>query len=70
MIDYKSLLREFGEVLSDATGPYTAGSLFSVRFQDANPRNNLRLQGTFLTVEQSEGTAWKIIACHSNWETK
>jgi len=70
VFDDKPLLRKFGEVLTDATGPYTAGSLVSVRFQGANPRNNLRLQGTFLTVELSDGATWKIIASDSNWETK
>ena len=70
VFDDKPLLRKFGEVLTDATGPYTAGSLVSVRFQGANPRNNLRLEGTFLTVELSDGASWKIIASDSNWETK
>lgn len=54
-------------------GTYEAGkSLVSVIYRGANPRNNLRLQGTFLTVElqDSSSSQWKIVASDSNWETK
>jgi len=36
-----------------------------------NPRNNLRLQQTFLTVDfQTSDGNWKTVATDSNWETK
>lgn len=71
VFDDKPLNKEFGQVLSDAKGAYIAGnSMVSVTYQGANPRNNLRLQDTFLTVERQEASAWKVIASDSNWETK
>merc|ERR1711957_536954 len=68
----KPLFQHFGEVLTDAEGPYTAGkATVSVTYRGANPRNNLRLQGTFLTVEREGGSSgWTIVASDSNWETK
>jgi len=46
--------KHFGQVLTDVNTqtPYSAGSSVSVQFVGANPRNNLRLEGTFLTVDQ------------------
>ena len=43
---------EMGDVLADAAGPYTAGTdVVAVSFIGACPRNNLRLQGTFLEIQ-------------------
>jgi len=68
VFDNKPLSKDFGQVLSDARGPYIAGTaIVSVKYQGANPRNNLRLQDTFLTVVRQDG---KVIASDSNWETK
>jgi neutral ceramidase len=71
IFDDKPLANHFGQVLEDAKGPYTAGSsIVSITYQGANPRNNLRLQDTFLTVELAAGNTWKAVASDSNWETK
>lgn len=73
IFDDKPPWQDFGQVLTDAKGPYEAGkSLVSVMYRGANPRNNLRLQSTFLTVELQDSTSagWKIVASDSNWETK
>lgn len=49
---------EFGQVIQDALPLYRPGDIASVTFQSANPRNNQRAQGTYLTVErqQQDGT--------------
>jgi len=72
VLDDKPWFKEFGQVLTDAKGPYTVGeSTVSVRFQGANPRNNVRLQGTFLEIDRLlDGDSWKTVASDGNWETK
>lgn len=60
----------FGEVLTDALEQYYAGSRVKVKFCGANPRNNLHLEGTFLTVERlKNGTQWEVQATDAHWET-
>ncbi|KAH8926210.1 Neutral/alkaline nonlysosomal ceramidase [Atractiella rhizophila] len=43
--------KNFGDVLTAPNATYTKGSRVTVKFQAAVPRNNLRLDQTFLTVE-------------------
>jgi len=53
--------------------PYTAGTdSVKVTFISANPRNNQKIQGTYLTVEkqQSNGKTYKTVATDGDWETK
>lgn len=42
----------------------------TVAFITADPRNNLRTNETYLTVERREGAAWRVVFDDSNWETK
>ncbi|KAJ7203478.1 ceramidase [Mycena haematopus] len=50
--------RHFGQVLQDVNTaePYQAGETVFARFVGANPRNNLRLEGTFLSVDRLDST--------------
>jgi len=50
----------FGKLKTDVstTVPYTAGETVFATFVGANPRNNLRLEGTFLSVDQLVNDAW------------
>lgn len=43
---------DFGTVLAQPNDTYAIGAVVNVTFQGANPRNNLRLEGTFAAVEQ------------------
>jgi len=64
------LSEHFGKVLTDALDSYYAGSRVKVRFCGANPRNNMRLEGTFLTVDKLvSGDHWQVVATDANWET-
>ena len=48
----------FGDLLEDvAEGTYEAGSTAKAVFWSACPRNNVRLEGTFLAVERQNKTA-------------
>ncbi|KAF1972669.1 neutral ceramidase precursor [Bimuria novae-zelandiae CBS 107.79] len=59
----------YGKVLTDVAGTSTRGSLVRAVFQGANPRNNLRLEGTFTAIEKqnSDGT-WTQIRDDKDWE--
>ena len=64
--------RRFGDVLLDANPLYLPGSEVVVIFVSGNPRNDLQLEGTFLTVERFDNATsqWELIATDANWETK
>ncbi|GJJ12006.1 hypothetical protein Clacol_006244 [Clathrus columnatus] len=60
----------FGQVLSDVQSqPYSVNQTVSVQFVGANPRNNLRLEGTFLTVEQFVNNEWVVVRTDSHPST-
>lgn len=73
---------KFGDVVEgkDVLSQYevTAGDSkavsVSVTFHSANPRNNHRTQGTYLTVEKKVVHAvksqWEVVAVDGDWETK
>ncbi|GLB38061.1 putative neutral/alkaline non-lysosomal ceramidase, C-terminal [Lyophyllum shimeji] len=63
--------KKFGDVLIDVnkTALYHAGDTVSAQFVGANPRNNLRLEGTFLTVDQLVSGQWKAIRSDSHPST-
>lgn len=57
-------------MLTDALDTYYTGSRVKVRFSGANPRNNLRLEDTYLTVDRLvNGSRWQVVATDGNWET-
>ena len=60
----------FGQVVTDAPKTATAGQLISATFQGANPRNNLRLEGSYAYIQQqdSSGGAWHNYKDDSDWE--
>ncbi|KAH7383787.1 neutral ceramidase precursor [Pyrenochaeta sp. MPI-SDFR-AT-0127] len=61
--------RSFGQVTKDVSASYIRGAVISVTFAGANPRNNLRLEGTFAAVEKrnSDGT-WTQVKNDEDWE--
>ncbi|KAI9769228.1 MAG: hypothetical protein M1840_004357 [Geoglossum simile] len=60
--------KSFGEVITDADPSYAKGSIASVTFVGANPRNNLRLEGTFVAVEkQNEDGSWTAVRDDNDW---
>ncbi|EMD86451.1 hypothetical protein COCC4DRAFT_49743 [Bipolaris maydis ATCC 48331] len=61
--------RSFGQVTKDVASSYARGALVSATFVGANPRNNLRLEGTFASVEKqaADGT-WTQVKNDEDWE--
>jgi neutral ceramidase len=60
----------FGSVRRDAEAAYRRGKRVSVRFWGANPRNDPRIQGSFLEVQRREADgSWTPVAHDWDWET-
>ncbi|KAH8624143.1 Neutral ceramidase 2 [Alternaria alternata] len=61
--------RSFGQVTKDVLPTYARGATVSATFVGANPRNNLRLEGTFASIEKqnSDGT-WVQVKNDEDWE--
>jgi len=71
LFDAPPLGKAFGAVLVDvnANTSYQAGQSVSAQFVGANPRNNLRLEGTFLTVDQLISGQWNTVRSDSHPST-
>ncbi|KAJ7886867.1 Neutral/alkaline nonlysosomal ceramidase [Mycena olivaceomarginata] len=63
--------KQFGQALEDVRSePYRAGETVWARFVGANPRNNLRLEGTFLVVERLDAAGtWVMVKSDSHPST-
>lgn len=71
VFDHAPFGKSFGDVVVDADAQYKQGSSVKVTFIGANPRNNVKLEGTFLSVEMLQpDNNWKVVFTDSQWETK
>ncbi|KAF8053880.1 Neutral/alkaline nonlysosomal ceramidase [Lyophyllum atratum] len=69
VVDSPPIGKKFGQVLKDASAVVPAGQVVSATFVGANPRNNLRLGGTFVAVEQLQaGGTWVSVRDDSDWD--
>ncbi|KAK7429704.1 hypothetical protein QQZ08_003730 [Neonectria magnoliae] len=59
--------RPFGKVLTQPASAPRLGDVVTVTFQGANPRNNLRLEGTFAAVEQKIDGEWTRVRDDADW---
>ena len=71
IVDNAPIGKSFGDVTTDINtdSPYSAGQTVSATFVGANPRNNLRLEGTFLTIDQQVNGEWKTYRTDSHPST-
>ncbi|KAI8978173.1 Neutral/alkaline nonlysosomal ceramidase [Trametes punicea] len=71
IFDSAGIGHNFGDVLTDVrtSSPYKAGEAVIATFVGANPRNNLRLEQTFLTVDQLVDGQWKAVRSDSHPST-
>ena len=65
--DRAPFFKSFGDVLSDVNPVYSHGATAEVTFVGANPRNDLRLEDTYVAVEQSLNGAWTRVRDDSDW---
>ncbi|KAI1132803.1 Neutral/alkaline nonlysosomal ceramidase [Nemania abortiva] len=61
--------KKFGDVTVQPAATYARGAVVNTTFVGANPRNNLRLEGTFAAVEQlgADGTTWTQVRDDTDW---
>jgi neutral ceramidase len=74
VLDSAGLFHKFGDVVTDVAPYYRRGlDTVSVTFIGANPRNNLRLGGTYLTVEKlairGGQEVWDVVRTDADWST-
>ena len=65
--DRAPFFKSFGDVLSDVKPIYHADETAEVVFVGANPRNDLRLEDTYVAVEQYVDHVWKRVRDDSDW---
>ncbi|CAH8581510.1 unnamed protein product [Schistosoma turkestanicum] len=73
LYDTAPLGKSFGDIIMQPKSTYHKKSdIVEVHFVTASPRNNVRLNGTYLTVEIYNTTLdrWDIVYTDANWETK
>ncbi|KAL8737775.1 MAG: hypothetical protein Q9181_001365 [Wetmoreana brouardii] len=66
--DRPPFFKKFGQVLKDVKPAYRPGDKVQATFVGANPRNNLRLEGTFAAVEHLDHGEWKTLRDDSDWD--
>jgi neutral ceramidase len=70
VFDDKPLFKSFGSVYSDASASYTRGQTVSVTFWGGHPKNNYKIQSTYLKVEKIASTGTTTVANDWDPETK
>ncbi|EIM80776.1 Neutral/alkaline nonlysosomal ceramidase [Stereum hirsutum FP-91666 SS1] len=69
VFDSAPLFKSFGDVVADVQSSYTSGETVFAQFIGANPRNNFRLEQTFLSVDQDVDGAWTMVRSDSHPST-
>ncbi|XP_077987550.1 putative neutral ceramidase C [Glandiceps talaboti] len=63
--------RSFGDVINDALPTYEWGDRVNVTFQAGNPRNDLKLEDTYLEVQRSHDLVnWETVYTDGDWCTR
>ncbi|KAI0477832.1 neutral/alkaline non-lysosomal ceramidase [Xylariaceae sp. FL0804] len=67
--DNAPLFKSFGDVTTQPSAQYARGAVVNATFVGADPRNNLRLEGTFAAIEQlgSDDSTWTQVRDDTDW---
>ncbi|KAF2969551.1 hypothetical protein GQX73_g3972 [Xylaria multiplex] len=66
--DAPPFFKGFGDVVQDVGGDkYRIGEPVTAKFIGANPRNNLRLEGTYAVVEKLTAGDWRPVRTDNDW---
>ena len=61
----------FGKVFgNNAKSTYSYGDKVQVTFHAANPRHDLRLEGTYMTLERETNTTTEVVLRDGDWITR
>jgi neutral ceramidase len=69
VLDNTPIFKSFGDVVQQANADYSRGQRVEVSFWTGHPKNNLRLNGTFLEIQRWDGSAWRTVAVDGDWNT-
>ena len=67
--DNKPWQEQFGQVIVNANEEYRYGQAVKVRFRGATPKNNLRVQDSFLEIQKKVGWKWETVSYDWDWDT-
>ena len=70
IVDNPGFFKSFGDIIeAPESNPYFPGEIPATKFIGANPRNNLRLEGTFAAIEKlgSDGRTWSTVRTDADW---
>jgi neutral ceramidase len=72
VLDSHPIGKSFGGIAVDAKPSYSRGSTASVTFWTGHPKNNILLEGTYLSVERQDPTtkAWNRVRDDGYWSTR
>eukprot|EP01114_Cavostelium_apophysatum_P007011 TRINITY_DN1866_c0_g1_i1.p1 TRINITY_DN1866_c0_g1~~TRINITY_DN1866_c0_g1_i1.p1 ORF type:complete len:766 (-),score=167.78 TRINITY_DN1866_c0_g1_i1:1192-3147(-) len=70
ILDAHPIGKGFGHINIDVESSYQGNQTATAQFWGASPRNDYRIQGTFLSVEQSQNGSWTTILTDGDPETR
>jgi neutral ceramidase len=62
--------KHFGDVRHDVNPTYHIGETVRVTFWAGHPRNDLKIQSSYLMAQRQDGSSWTTVARDRDWETK
>nr|WP_256489344.1 neutral/alkaline non-lysosomal ceramidase N-terminal domain-containing protein [Pleionea sp. CnH1-48] len=68
--DDKRLWESFGQVMSNASSSYQQGDSIKVSFRSGHPKNNFRIQDSFLEVQRWVGGQWQTFLTDKDFSTR
>ncbi|OGT35487.1 MAG: hypothetical protein A3F11_05000 [Gammaproteobacteria bacterium RIFCSPHIGHO2_12_FULL_37_14] len=70
IVDSTPWNKHFGDLYQDAKKNYQAGETVKVIFWGAHPKNDYRIQDSFLAIQQLENGQWRTIKYDRDWDTE
>lgn len=67
VVDAAPVGQKFGDCTGQPKAQYARGAVVNATFVGANPRNNLRLEGTFAAVEKKGDGGWARVRGDEDW---
>lgn len=62
--------KSFGDIQQNAKDAYFPGDTVKVSFWAGHPRNDLKIQNTYLQVLRQNASSWEVVARDRDWEAK
>jgi len=70
VLDNTPIFKSFGQLDRDAAASYSRGQTAEAWFWTGHPKNNLRRNNTFASIERWDGSSWRRVASDDDWSTR